>query len=41
MDVLKEPMRTPCNHEFCKRCITLTLDRRQMCPICVAPVTKR
>lgn len=36
LDVLDEPVRTHCNHVFCKECILESLQRQKACPLCRA-----
>ncbi|XP_047677670.1 E3 ubiquitin-protein ligase TRIM21-like isoform X2 [Tachysurus fulvidraco] len=43
MDVLTDPVTTPCGHNFCKSCLTLCWDKNQhcQCPLCNQIFTKR
>ena len=36
-----EPVTLPCNHTFCKQCLTAFFERKRECPMCrrVPPTT--
>ena len=36
---LKEPMETPCNHKFCRKCIEEWLETADTCPIYCQNIT--
>ena len=41
LSFMKEPYATPCNHHFCKTCISQSVMMVKRCPICKEPTTKR
>ncbi|KAK2843781.1 hypothetical protein Q7C36_011996 [Tachysurus vachellii] len=43
LDVFTDPVTTPCGHNFCKSCLTLSWDKDQHChcPLCNQKFTKR
>jgi hypothetical protein len=43
LELLTEPCKTPCLHQFCKECIYtfLSSNKKPMCPLCKEPINKR
>mmetsp|Transcript_3867 Transcript_3867/g.9465 ORF Transcript_3867/g.9465 Transcript_3867/m.9465 type:complete len:390 (-) Transcript_3867:101-1270(-) len=38
LDLIRDCHATPCQHYFCRACITMCLQRRRSCPVCFADV---
>eukprot|EP00242_Pyramimonas_sp_CCMP2087_P010464 CAMPEP_0198219698 /NCGR_PEP_ID=MMETSP1445-20131203/75712_1 /TAXON_ID=36898 /ORGANISM="Pyramimonas sp., Strain CCMP2087" /LENGTH=98 /DNA_ID=CAMNT_0043897209 /DNA_START=389 /DNA_END=682 /DNA_ORIENTATION=- len=34
MGVMEDPVRTPCDHLFCRHCVNQWLERSKTCPTC-------
>ncbi|XP_070565394.1 LOW QUALITY PROTEIN: breast cancer type 1 susceptibility protein homolog [Ptychodera flava] len=43
LDLLKDPVSTRCDHQFCRFCILEVLNKKSSapCPLCKKPITKR
>ncbi|XP_033985533.1 E3 ubiquitin-protein ligase TRIM39-like isoform X2 [Trematomus bernacchii] len=41
LDVFRDPVSTPCGHNFCKTCITAHWDNNYRCPLCNEGFKKR
>ncbi|XP_033985531.1 E3 ubiquitin-protein ligase TRIM39-like isoform X2 [Trematomus bernacchii] len=41
LDVFRDPVSTPCGHNFCKTCITAHWDNNNRCPLCNEGFKKR
>jgi len=40
MDMIKNCTITACGHNYCKKCIEESINRKHVCPICNDPITK-
>ena len=38
LDVMDDPVKTPCNHNFCSNCILQEVEQRQRCPMDRSPL---
>ena len=38
LDVLTDPLTTPCGHAYCAGCVSRALETKQQCPTCGTPV---
>ena len=41
LSLFDDPVKTACNHYFCKACMEHSLRMKQRCPLCKAPVKRR